>query len=375
TVDGGESWEIQNSTVSGEIRDIFFLDKFTGWALAWSIFNPSGTLILHTTDGGIQWAVDPFPTENAFLSAVYFQNPLHGFAGGPPNVFVRTTDGGREWNPVTIDSGATGFPPLDIVFYNDQLGFAGGGHIDIAGVVWRTTNGGANWTAEVIGPEPLQDMLIFDALNVIGMGGDFEYGTSMVRTTDGGETWEYHTLQIFGIAWAVDFRTPREGWAAMGYTNQFIRTTDAGQTWEIIPTPNGEAIYDLVFTDSLHGYAVGDNGAILKFLPEPMGLSGHDAAPLPTAARLLANYPNPFNAATRIAFTLPYPARVRLTVYDALGRTVTTLLNRRMPAGMHVIPFTGERLPSGIYYYTLELHSPEADRPFLRQTRRMILVR
>lgn len=78
------------------------------------------------------------------------------------------------------------------------------------------------------------------------------------------------------------------------------------------------------------------------------------AAPvLPTAIRLRGNYPNPFNATTTIAFELPAPLRVNLTVYDILGRHTATLLNGIRGAGVHHIAFDGSQLASGVYIVRL----------------------
>jgi hypothetical protein len=75
---------------------------------------------------------------------------------------------------------------------------------------------------------------------------------------------------------------------------------------------------------------------------------------LPSTFSLSQNYPNPFNPATTIKFSLSMSENVRLTVFDCLGREVTTLVNQRLDAGEHVIHFRGDRLASGLYFYKLE---------------------
>jgi len=69
--------------------------------------------------------------------------------------------------------------------------------------------------------------------------------------------------------------------------------------------------------------------------------------------RLFQNYPNPFNPSTTILFTLNRPMGVSLEIYDVLGRRVATLLQERLPAGRHAIPFTADGLASGEYFYRL----------------------
>ena len=66
------------------------------------------------------------------------------------------------------------------------------------------------------------------------------------------------------------------------------------------------------------------------------------------------NYPNPFNAQTSIAFDLVERGHVKLTIYDMIGRDVTTLLNRELEPGRHAISLDAGTLPSGMYLYRLE---------------------
>lgn len=66
------------------------------------------------------------------------------------------------------------------------------------------------------------------------------------------------------------------------------------------------------------------------------------------------NYPNPFNPSTQIAFTLDKASRVRLEVYDLLGRLVKTLINKDLQVGKHEVKFDAQQLASGTYIYRLQ---------------------
>lgn len=85
-----------------------------------------------------------------------------------------------------------------------------------------------------------------------------------------------------------------------------------------------------------------------------LGVSIAEVEEIPNSIVLHQNYPNPFNPNTTISFELDKPAEVTLTVFDALGRTVSTLIHERRPAGIHQIPFDASGLSSGIYFYQLE---------------------
>jgi len=76
--------------------------------------------------------------------------------------------------------------------------------------------------------------------------------------------------------------------------------------------------------------------------------------------KLHQNYPNPFNPETRIVYEMPKHGRVELTVYNAIGQKVRTLINKRQVAGYHTEVWDGrdERgvpVPSGVYFYKVKM--------------------
>jgi len=79
-------------------------------------------------------------------------------------------------------------------------------------------------------------------------------------------------------------------------------------------------------------------------------------------------YPNPFNAATHLRFTLDRPGLARLAVYDLSGRLVRLLVEDELSAGRHQVLFEPRNLATGIYFYRLE----SADRSVVQ---RMLLLR
>lgn len=78
-----------------------------------------------------------------------------------------------------------------------------------------------------------------------------------------------------------------------------------------------------------------------------------DEAAIPTEFNLYQNYPNPFNPSTTISFDLPNSEFVSLTIYDVLGKQVTTLVNEFKNAGRYDIRFEANRLSSGMYFYKI----------------------
>jgi hypothetical protein len=91
-------------------------------------------------------------------------------------------------------------------------------------------------------------------------------------------------------------------------------------------------------------------------------------AEMPNEFVLHQNYPNPFNPSTKIRYEISEISHVTLKVFDVLGREVATLVNEAQVPGAYATHFSGENLPSGIYFYTLQAGSFTA-------TRKLILMK
>ena len=97
----------------------------------------------------------------------------------------------------------------------------------------------------------------------------------------------------------------------------------------------------------------------LSFLNDGVVLPAEPESSDPKAFALEANYPNPFNPETRIAFTLPETGPVKLVVYDVVGRKVDTLVDDVLSAGRHEVTWHVGTLPSGVYLYRITAGSYE----------------
>lgn len=89
---------------------------------------------------------------------------------------------------------------------------------------------------------------------------------------------------------------------------------------------------------------------------------------LPIVTALSQNFPNPFNPATEINFSLAKDSKVNLTVYNAKGEIVRTLLNTSLNAGYHSVNFNAAGLNSGVYIYKMITQENSF-------TRKMIIVK
>jgi hypothetical protein len=91
-------------------------------------------------------------------------------------------------------------------------------------------------------------------------------------------------------------------------------------------------------------------------------------AKLPEQFSLGQNFPNPFNPATQIAFSLTRSESIRLDVYNVAGQRLTTLAEGNFPPGEHVVIWEAGAQPSGIYFYRLTTTSGVL-------TRKMLLIK
>jgi hypothetical protein len=256
-----------------------------------------------------------------------------------------------------------------------MTGFASGGAFDLAGVMWNSTNGGRSWKTQIVGPEPIHDFYIFDSLNILGVGGDFEFGASKIRSTDGGSIWNYTELGVFGIANSIGFRTETEAWSALGIVDSLLISTDAGINWSLVGTPDGTRINDLLFVNNNNGWAVGKEGAILKFNSDYVNIKSENNY-LPALFSLYQNYPNPFNPSTVIRYSLTGNSFVSLKIFDVRGNEIVTLVNEKQNRGSYNYQFSNDdyQLPSGVYFYRISARDNQLDKEFF-ESRKMIILK
>ena len=89
---------------------------------------------------------------------------------------------------------------------------------------------------------------------------------------------------------------------------------------------------------------------------------------VPTGYELSQNFPNPFNPRTTIEFSLPNDSEVRLTIFNAIGAEVQTLVRDKFVAGRYSVEWDAGNVPSGIYFYRLAAGS-------FVQTKKLVLLR
>lgn len=153
----------------------------------------------------------------------------------------------------------------------------------------------------------------------------------------------------------------RDGYMDMTFKfdkRQIVDVIGLGITGEVLPlTMTGELMDGTPFE------AVDCVTIISKVLMPPTPLYSDNGG-----VKLGPAVPNPFNPVTRIAYHLGEPGYVRLAVYDVAGRFVTELVSEHKPAGEHSIEWRAENLPSGTYFYTIEMNGA-------RDAKKLILLK
>jgi hypothetical protein len=147
-------------------------------------------------------------------------------------------------------------------------------------------------------------------------------------------------------------------WAAQQRTNppQYYN----GRTWSPLPIPSGEMKVTpyAIYYDSRGALWVGTSSYGIYRYDSGIQVRAESGKALPVEIRIIGNYPNPFNPATTIGFTLPAPSAATLTVYDSAGRKVRELMSGRFAAGTHQVVWDGKSeggrdVSSGVYFVLL----------------------
>lgn len=94
---------------------------------------------------------------------------------------------------------------------------------------------------------------------------------------------------------------------------------------------------------------------------------------LPLRFELMQNYPNPFNPETNIEYDLPSQADVRLSIFNAAGKEVNTIMSGYQNAGRFKLRWDASKLSSGIYFYLLTVKANGQVQ--YRQSRKMVYIK
>ena len=361
TITLSQDWiELPNSPVDGtRFDDICFVTEDLGWAA-----NGGGGSVWKTTDGGDSWE-NQFE-DNSYFRNIEFLNENIGFLGTLNNKFYRTTNGGVDWNLVSIspsppaicgmdavglstiygvgayfspaflikstDGGET-FTYKDMSEYADGLveilmmdelhGYTAGRGYD-GGIVLETFDGGDTWTEILstdLAGEYVWKLQVRDEIKIFGSVESTMQG-KLVKSFDAGATWEYKDFPDNSVQ-AVGFISDTRGWMG-GHNTGLFETNDGGDTW--VDLGLGASLNRFVFLSDALAYCAGTK--IYKY-DVPLGVSEFPNTAAPDDIKVtIAPMPVKDQLNVRIAFE--HIDNVLLELYDAQGKFIKRLVRDRV---------------------------------------------
>ncbi len=263
TSNGGIDWESQSVPPANYYGSIFFIDDQNGWSAGYA------SRIIHTSDGGTNWSLQSTPTDYG-ISDLFFTDGNTGWTvGGKARTFtdpikeiMHTTDGGNSWS--LQYSGSDEEPLAAVYFLDNENGWAVGS----SSTIMHTTNGGVSWSFQMSGPGYQFSDVFFITENtgwVVGVDLSLDHFAVIFKTTDGGANWNIQTFPSGQAFQAVQFINESTGWVAGGDNDNayILNTTDGGTNWTYQDPGTNNFLSSICFPGESNGWAVGFDGTIV----------------------------------------------------------------------------------------------------------------
>jgi len=321
--------------------------------------------IWRTADGGGSWT-EVHSYSGGWFDGLRVLNDDVAVAYGDGMYFCRSTDKGATWTEITgINYGdafegiySYGMAACNVGETAWFAAYPSGGTVKY---IFKTTDAGETWTTTEISNEialgNLYGISFADENNGMANGN----GKKPIYTTDGGATWD---------SCATNPGADESEWVnavvAVPGENVFIAlcdyslyyTEDMGDTWIAMDTPvDDEYFISAVVLNKNVAYFMTQQGTAVTFSGES-GIVGNNTKIL-DQYQLHQNFPNPFNPTTSISFQIPQTNRVKLVIYDIVGREVVSLVDNQIQSGSHSVIWNGKdkngsMVSTGVYIYQLQ---------------------
>lgn len=253
-------WKPGKVSANGDLVAVFFTSAEKGWIAG------DGGYLAWTSDGGKSWTKHQLNTAED-INEIYFRNEDNGYIVAGRKTFI-TRDAGRSWQETRIyrtTEFRNGTPEfLSIRFADKKRGFAIGSVVKddvvLDSLVMRTEDGGETWQRMIVPSKTELFHLDFNGSSHGWIVGDKGL---ILATTDGGVTWREQKSGVTRALFNVDFRDDMEGYA-VGGGGTILKTVDGGAAWEKMPSPVTGGLKRVDFADDKNGWIVGFDGAILR---------------------------------------------------------------------------------------------------------------
>ncbi len=382
TDNGGATWETQYESAPPlddlfsyfTLNNVYFTDDQNGWAAGDVEWYSEGRdykyygAILHTDNGGINWeeqgselceegrafvAVQFFDSENGWVLEDGFYDEQLGTSG----IFLaHTTDGGTTWSWVRTGIEGSMTEEGSLFFFDSLTGWVAGN-----GSIINSNDGGENWVEQ----DPL-DAWRIATVKFTSRTKGWVGGEGLFMTEDGGTTWKrdstiWYSIGGYGDIKDINFTDSLHGWI-VGNDGRVLRTSNGGEHWNdtLINFVTYSDLLGCHFINDSTGWAAGGSGTIVKIMSSEAYIEeDNKETNIPAQIALLQNHPNPFNSTTRIDYTTRKTAFVEISIYNTLGQLVKTLVKGKQKKGNHRVLWegrdnSGQFVATGLYYYLLK---------------------
>ncbi|NPT40994.1 glycosyl hydrolase [Paraburkholderia sp. 1N] len=233
-----------------------------------------GVVIL-SDDEGRSWRQARQVAASSTLSAVYFADAQHGWAVGQEGVILASTDCGETWSlqrsVLTVDQ------PLFSVYFKDaQHGWA----VGLWSLLLATDDGGHTWKPQTLPIPPggkKADRNLFKIF--AGRDGTLYIAAEqgfVLRSRDGGTTWEYRSTGNKGSLWAGTAAADGSIFVG-GLLGHLYRSADGGDTWGAVDSGSSGSITGLAASGN-QVLGVGLDGFMLKGADDGSKFAAHQRA-------------------------------------------------------------------------------------------------
>jgi photosystem II stability/assembly factor-like uncharacterized protein len=345
--------------------------------------------ISSSNNGGVSWNGSASGPPNSGSESYYCfnmpyvvckTNPTILYAGGTS--MYKSVNSGSSWTSQATFPG--GGKALSISVSSTGTDTAYVGVLPGTGsnaAVYRTVNGGLNWT-DVSGssvpnryPTRVHVNQYYSKEVYVTFGG---FGTAhVIKSTDAGTTWTNITGNLPDVpthSVAVDPIYPQNVY--VGNDLGVYVSTNGGTNWYEYRTGMPYAlVFDLTIVNisrklraTTHGNGIWER----KLIANPVAVQNNNNE-IPKEYKLYQNYPNPFNPVTTIKFDIPSmkgkTGFTKIEIFDLLGKKISSLINENLSSGSYSVNYDASSLATGTYVYRLSVNNE------VIATRKMLLIK
>jgi photosystem II stability/assembly factor-like uncharacterized protein len=219
TSSSNSQWSNQNSGTAKTLLSMYFIDANTG------VITGDSSLFMKTSNGGTNWVIMPPPGgSNNYYAGVYMQNA----------------------NNIYLTQG----------YYGGISGY---------GEILHSTNGGNNWTLQLLTQSDMISIAFINANTGFAVGnGNSSIGDSLYKTTNG-SSWTAVNVGYIGFMTYIYFYNASTGFICSNNSGNILRTSNGGVNWSVVATSTVEnRVNQILMVDANTCYGVTDNETFLK---------------------------------------------------------------------------------------------------------------